>query len=218
MTALSDGTSDEMNKARFEAFSDGVFAFAITLLVLGFVLPEMRHPSDLDVARSLLGLGPNLLAYALSFGVIGIMWQNHHALFRLVERVDRTTVFLNLLLLGGTAFIPFATSTLGSYPAFKASTFLYGLTLTYCATVYNLLLAHLVRRRAFSPSVNAGTVASTVRAYRIGWAGYAAATLLALVLPVVSFGAYLAIALYYLVPRGVDADIRSGEGRRSGER
>ncbi len=79
--------------------------------------------------------------------------------------------------------------------------------MTYCATIFNLLLAHLVRRRAFAPSVSAATVASTVRAYRVGWAGYAIATLTALVLPVVSFGAYLAIAVYYLVPRGVDADI-----------
>jgi uncharacterized membrane protein len=207
-----------MNKARFEAFSDGVFAFAITLLVLGFVLPEMRNPTNLDLGRALLRLWPNLLAYALSFGVIGIMWQNHHALFRLVERVDRTTVFFNLLLLGGTAFIPFATSTLGSYPTFRASTFLYGLTLSYCATAYNLMLGHLVRRRAFAPSVTDATVASTVRAYRIGWAGYAIATLFALVIPVASFGAYLAIALYYLVPRGVDADITAGGERRSGER
>jgi len=207
-----------MNKARFEAFSDGVFAFAITLLVLGFVLPEMRNPANHDLTRALLRLWPNLLAYALSFGVIGIMWQNHHALFRLVDRVDRTTVFFNLLLLGGTAFIPFATSTLGSYPAFRASTFLYGLTLSYCATVYNLMLGHLVGRRAFAPSVSEAAVASTARAYRIGWAGYAIATLLALIFPVVSFGAYIAIAMYYLVPRGVDTDITDGGAGRSAER
>jgi hypothetical protein len=70
-----------MNKTRFEAFSDGVFAFAITLLVLGFTLPELR---------------PKLIAYGLSFGVIGSMWQNHHALVRLVDQIDRMTVFLNL--------------------------------------------------------------------------------------------------------------------------
>jgi uncharacterized membrane protein len=207
-----------LNKARFEAFSDGVFAFAITLLVLGFVLPEMRNASNHDLTNALLRLWPNLLAYALSFGVIGIMWQNHHALFRLVERVDRMTVFLNLLLLGGTAFIPFVTSTLGSYPTLRASTFLYGLALSYCATMYNILLAHLVRRKAFAPWVTDATVASTIHAYRIGWIGYVAATLLALLFPVVSFAAYLAIAVYYLVPRGVDADITAGEGPRSGER
>ncbi len=196
-----------MNKNRFEAFSDGVFAFAITLLVLGFALPELHHPSDGELTDALLRLVPNLIAYALSFGVIGIMWQNHHALFRLVDRVDRTTVFLNLLLLGGTAFIPFATSTLGSFPTMHASTFLYGLTLTLTATAYNILLAHLVRSRAFRSDVTRTAVATTVRAYRIGWVGYTMATLLALWVPILSFGAYLSIAIYYLVPRGVDADI-----------
>jgi uncharacterized membrane protein len=201
-----------MSKTRFEAFSDGVYAFAITLLVLGFTLPELRHPSDGELTNALLRLVPNLIAYALSFGVIGLMWQNHHALFRLVDRVDRMTVFLNLVLLGGTAFIPFATSTLGTYPTMHASTFLYGLALTTTATVYNVLLAHLVRSHAFRDDVTGAAIATTLRAYRIGWAGYTMATLLALWLPIVSFGAYLAIAIYYLVPRGIDADIK-GLGR-----
>jgi len=196
-----------MNKARFEAFSDGVFAFAITLLVLGFVLPDLRGASNRTLTIALLHLWPNLLAYALSFGVIGIMWQNHHALFRLVARVDRTVVFLNLLLLGGTAFIPFATSTLGSYPASAPATFLYGLVLSYCSTAYNLMLAHLVRVRAFFPSVTPETIAATQRAYRVGWIAYVTAAALAMIVPVVSFAAYIAIAVYYLVPRGVDADL-----------
>ncbi|MGC1107089.1 MAG: TMEM175 family protein [Candidatus Acidiferrales bacterium] len=116
-----------MSKARFEAFSDGVFAFAITLLILGIALPACKSPPhDSELRHALLHLWPNLLAYVLSFAVIGIMWQNHHALFRLVERIDRRTVFLNLMLLGVTAFIPFATSTLGTYPSMSSSTFLHG--------------------------------------------------------------------------------------------
>jgi uncharacterized membrane protein len=196
-----------MNKTRFEAFSDGVYAFAITLLVLGFTLPELRDPSNQLLTAALLRLWPNLIAYGLSFGVIGIMWQNHHALFRLVGRVDRMTVFLNLLLLAGTAFIPFATGVLGSYPTMHPSTFLYGLALSWTATAYNLMLGHLVRSRAFVHGVTKATIDATVRAYRIGWLVYALATLLALWLPILSFAAYLGIALYYLVPRGVDADI-----------
>lgn len=80
-----------MNKARFEAFSDGVFAFAVTLLVLGFVLPAFKDhpPPEAQVTAALLRLWPNLIAYLMSFSVIGIMWQNHHALFRLVRTVDR---------------------------------------------------------------------------------------------------------------------------------
>ena len=196
-----------MNKARFEAFSDGVFAFAITLLALGFVLPEMHAPSNREVAGALLRLWPNLIAYALSFSVIGLMWQNHHALFRLVERVDRKTAFYNLLLLAGTVLIPFATTTLGSYPTLSASTFLYGLVLTTCATCYNLMLAHLARSGAFAPGIEKSTIAFTLRGYRTGLIVYASATLVALVWPLVSFGAYLALVIYFFVPRGADSDI-----------
>jgi uncharacterized membrane protein len=196
-----------MNKSRFEAFSDGVFAIAITLLVLAFALPQPHLGTNRELATALFAMWPELIAYALSFGVIGIMWQNHHALFRLVERIDRPTIVWNLLLLAGTAFIPFATRTLGEYPAMHASAFLYGLVLTETATCYNLMLNHLIRVGAFEERVSEATLSATVRAYRVGWAVYAAATLLALVLPVASFAAYVAIAVYYLIPRGVDADI-----------
>jgi uncharacterized membrane protein len=196
-----------MNKARFEGFSDGVFGFAITLLILGIALPQTHFASNQDLTAALLRLWPNLVAYLLSFAVIGIIWQNHHALFRLVERVDRKTVLLNLSLLAGTAFIPFATSTLGSYPAMRASTFLYGTTLAFCATANNLMLARLVRVHAFYSGVSEAAVARTVRAYCGARTTYLLAALVALVAPIISFACYLAIVFYFLIPRGVDADI-----------
>jgi uncharacterized membrane protein len=197
-----------MNKARFEAFSDSVYAFAITLLILGIVLPEFKNPpSERELAHALLRLWPNLLAYVLSFAVIGIMWQNHHALFRLVERIDRRTVFLNLMLLGVTVFIPFATSTLGAYPAMRSSTFLYGLTLTGSAIGYNLLLEHLIRSSAFHENVSGETIRQTVIAYRVGMTTYIVAMLTSLVTPILSFALYLLVAGYFLIPRGVDADL-----------
>lgn len=196
-----------MNKGRFEAFSDGVFGFAATLLVLGIALPASRAASDRDLLAALLALWPNVVAYALSFAVIGIMWQNHHALFRLIRRVDRKTVFHNLLLLSATAFIPFATNTLGSYPTMKPAAFLYGLVLSTCATFYNTMLLHLVHARAFADEVDDATIAATVYAYRVGWVGYVLAMLLSLLLPQLAVAAYIAIAIFYLVPRGVEADI-----------
>lgn len=197
-----------MNKARFEAFSDGVFAFAITLLILGIALPAFNNPpSDKELAKALLHLWPNLLAYVLSFAVIGIMWQNHHALFRLVERIDRRTVFLNLLLLGVTAFIPFATSTLGAYPSLRSSTFLYGLTLTGSAIAFNLVLEHVVNSGAFHAQVSKKTVRQTRVAYRVGLTTYLIATLIAVIEPILSFTLYLLVAAYFLIPRGVDADL-----------
>ncbi|HEY6326398.1 MAG TPA: TMEM175 family protein [Candidatus Cybelea sp.] len=196
-----------MNKGRFEAFSDAVFAFAITLLALGFVLPKLHAPSNRELASALLHLWPNLIAYALSFSVIGLMWQNHHALIRLVHTIDRKTVFWNLLLLAATVLIPFATTTLGSYPTYSASTFLYGVVLSTCASFYNLMLLHLVRAKAFAPEVDDATIASTVRGYRTGWMVYVGATLVALVLPVLSFALFLLVVVYFLIPRGADSDV-----------
>ncbi|MGH9352346.1 MAG: TMEM175 family protein [Terriglobia bacterium] len=197
-----------MSKARFEAFSDSVFAFAITLLILGIALPAFKNPpSDRDLTHALLRLWPSLLAYALSFAVIGLMWQNHHALFRLVHSIDRTTIFLNLALLGVTVFIPFATSTLGSYPTMRSSTFLYGLTLTSSATVYNLLVMHLDRSSAFSANVSKATVRQTVVTYRIGWVTYTIAMLTSLIAPVLSFALYLLVAAYFVFPHGLDANL-----------
>ena len=138
------------------------------------------------------------------------MWQNHHALFRTVARVDRKTIFLNLLLLASTAFIPFATATLGAYPATHAATFLYGVVLSMCSSAYNLMLRHLVRSQAFDDSGELELHRATVVAYRTGWFTYVLATAVALFLPVVSFAAYIAIALYYVVPRGVDTDLKPG--------
>jgi uncharacterized membrane protein len=144
--------------------------------------------------------------------VIGIMWQNHHALFRTVAQIDRFTVFLNLLLLSSTVFIPFATSTLGFYPSTHAATFLYGCVLSACSTSFNLLLWHLVRSHAFDESVKPERIRATVTAYRVGWVTYVGATLVALVLPVASFALYVLIAAYYLIPRGVDDDFDSRRG------
>ncbi|MBV8066917.1 MAG: DUF1211 domain-containing protein [Candidatus Eremiobacteraeota bacterium] len=195
-----------MNKARFESFADAVFAFAITLLALGFVLPRTHLANNRELAHALLGLWPNLVAYALSFSVIGIMWQNHHALFRFVRTVDRRTIFWNLLLLASTVLIPFATTTLGSYPIFAAAAFLYGAVLSACAVFYNLMLLHLVRSHSFEPQVAQATIDQTVRGYRMGLLIYVTATLVALALPLVSFGLYLVVVMYFLVPRGADAD------------
>ena len=201
-----------MNQARFEAFSDAVFAFAITLLVLAFTVPmhgDAKWATDAELTRELLKLWPNLVAYALSFAVIGIMWQNHHALFRTVARVDRMTILLNLLLLGSVAFIPFVTATLGVYPATHAATYLYGLVLSVNATFFNLLVRHLVRSQAFTESVDTAYIRGTVVAYRRGWVTYVLATVVALFLPAASFALYVTIVVYFLVPRGVDKDLES---------
>src|ERR687886_2911700 len=103
-----------MTTGRLEAFSDGVFAVAITLLVL-----DIQPPSDARTQsglwRALGDLWPHYAAYAVSFLIIGIVWVNHHAVLALIARVDRGLAFLNLLLLMAVALIPFATALLAEY-------------------------------------------------------------------------------------------------------
>jgi uncharacterized membrane protein len=111
-----------------------------------------------------------------------------------------------MLLLGITAFIPFATSILGQYWWSHSAAFLYGLTLTASATIFNLLMAHLIRSKAFLPSASQVAVAQTAGTYRIAWVTYAAATAIALASPPLSFALYVGIAIFHLIPRGVDSD------------
>jgi TMEM175 potassium channel family protein len=201
-------TVKPMNRSRFENGSDGVFAIAITLLVLGLAVPLLpTHAGESILIVRLVALWPNFLAYCLSFAVIGIMWNNHHMLFRTVERLDRTTWLINLVLLGITAFIPFATAVLGEYSTQRPAAVLYGLTLTAASITYNALLHYLIRKRMFRTFVTQNALRGTVFHYRVGLTVYVAATIIAFIVPVVSFALYWAITLYYLFPRGVDADL-----------
>jgi uncharacterized membrane protein len=98
-----------MSKSRLESFSDGIFAFAITLLVLTIAQPaDYKH-----LSHDLASRWPSLIAYVVSFAVIGIMWLNHHSLFRHFEHVDRGVIYFNMLLLLTITFLPYPAGVLG---------------------------------------------------------------------------------------------------------
>src|SRR6266508_3844418 len=110
---MSAQTSDTV---RLEAFSDGVFAIAITLLVLEIRVPELEtvaHHGGLWPA--LVALWPSYLGYLISFVTIGIMWANHHALFKYIRRCDRYFLIVNVVFLMGIAFVPFPTAVLAQH-------------------------------------------------------------------------------------------------------
>lgn len=134
--------------ARIEAFSDGVFAIAITLLVL-----ELKVPEDIaegELWPRLLHEWPQFGAYLTSFLVIGIMWVNHHSMFRQIVRPDRTLLFLNLLLLLWTAMLPFPTALVSGYLAegganAHVAAALYSTNLTLAAIAFSLIWTYAVR-------------------------------------------------------------------------
>ena len=138
---------------RIGAFSDGVFAVAITLLVLAIAVPALKgSPTNADLWHSLSSVWSHFLAYVLSFLIIGAFWYRHHDLFDYIERADPMLVWLNLFFLMIIAFIPYATSLLGRYGDLSLGVAIYGatmvvtsvLTLSLClyATKGRRLVAH----------------------------------------------------------------------------
>jgi uncharacterized membrane protein len=195
---------DAMDKVRTDAFTDGVFAIAITLLVLEIHIPEIKPPPSggMDGAMRdyLMSLGQPLLTYALSFATVGIIWLNHHATFSKIRYVDRLGNVLNLLLLAVVCFIPFPTALLSRYGALPASTAFYGATFTAMSVAYAinwLYAAH--KQHEVDPSFPAITVAQALPG-AIGTAFYALGTGLAFVAPGVAVGIYVATAAYYILP------------------
>src|SRR5262245_43402791 len=101
------GDADLNETGRLEAFSDGVFAIAITLLVLEIKVPPSEAPGAPPLGAALRALWPSYVGYAISFVTIGIMWVNHHAMFKYIRRANRTFLLINVLFLACLSFIPF---------------------------------------------------------------------------------------------------------------
>jgi uncharacterized membrane protein len=138
-----------VNKARVETFSDGVFAIAITLLVLTIAQPGAGD--YLHLRHALLERWPSLAAYAVSFVVIGIMWVNHHTVFSHVQRVDRGLFYWNLWLLMTIVFIPYPTEVFGQalrlHQGARTAAVFYSLTMTVNAVMWAGLWLHASRGR-----------------------------------------------------------------------
>ena len=192
----------ESGTGRSDAFSDGVFAIAITLLVLEIRPPEHGEQSLVD---GLLDLWPSYLAYVLSFVTIGIMWLNHHEVLRLVRAVDRGFLLMNTLLLMFVAFIPFPTNVLADFltdsDERKMAAFFYAGSFTAMAVVYNLFWHYLrSRRELLEPHVTDAEVAAITRSYLLGPTVYGLATVAALVSAWLSVAICAALSISYAVP------------------
>lgn len=186
-----------METGRVEAFSDGVFAIAITLLILAV---GIEHAPEGDLSEELLDLWPAYLAYAFSFLTIGIMWINHHSLFRHFARADRVLLLLNILLLMMIAFVPFPTLVVAEFARSdtngRAAALLYGIVMTTTAILFFALWMY-GSHRLLRPDADLREVNGITRSYLPGTPLYATATLLAFVSPTASLIMYAAIAVFY---------------------
>jgi uncharacterized membrane protein len=182
---------------RVEAFSDGVFAIAITLLILSVGIEQSPRG---DLGTYLVDLWPAYAAYAVSFLTIGIMWVNHHLLFDNFARVDRPMLLLNILLLMLIAFVPFPTHVVAEFARSEVdrrnAALLYGLTMTITAILF-LALWMYGSRRLLRADADPQVVSGITRSYLPGAPLYATATLLAFASSIGSLIMFAAIALFY---------------------
>jgi uncharacterized membrane protein len=144
----------EFGRERLVFFSDAVFAIAITLLALDIRIPELVGVvTNATLAEAIGELGPRLFAYALSFAVVGLFWLAHWRRYLLVEHVDETLVFLNLILLGFIALIPFPTAILGEHGDLAVSVVLYVVILSGAGLMGTATWLYAASRNLIAPDV-----------------------------------------------------------------
>jgi uncharacterized membrane protein len=190
-----------MDSDRLEAFSDGVFAVAITLLALDLVVPGPG--GRMSLADKLQHHLPSFAAFVVSFLTIGIIWVNHHNLFKNFAEIDRTLLFLNLLLLFFVVCIPFATSTFAAYlpqDHFNASvaTAIYQGVFEGMSMAFGLLFWWAIRREHLKIALTPAAARTATIRFGIGNVAYIAAIGVAFVSPAASLVISGLVAVYYL--------------------
>jgi uncharacterized membrane protein len=185
---------------RVVAFSDGVFAISITLLVL-----EIKPPTDeADLLHGLLELWPSYLAYAVTFLFIGQVWANHHVMFDHIRAADRLVLLLNTLLLMVVAFLPFATSVLAdalrSGDGERTAVGFYGIAFGVTALTFNAVWQYACRHRLLSEALGSAGARAIGRRFQLALAWLAAGALLGALVPVLGVAVIVAFNAFYWLP------------------
>ena len=187
---------------RLEAFSDGVLAIAITLLVLEIKVPHLAIPADArEALAALIALGPKLLSYLLSFLFIAVFWVNHHQFFRLIRHVDAGLLWLNVVLLLALSFIPFPTGMIGEYPRNPVALALFAVVLMVAGLAFNLMWRHAESQKLYYDGVTSAAIARAKARGLVGPVLYSLAAVLAFVLPLAAWALFIGIPLIYIFRR-----------------
>ena len=202
-----------LRTGRLEAFSDGVFSIAITLLVLEISVPD-------DAGEDLLGAvvdqWPSYLAYLVSFATIGVTWLRHTAITHYLHGTDMVLIRLNLLLLLFVAFLPFPTRLVAEHirdrQAERVAATILGINLLLVTVIVSTMWRYAKARRLVRPDAGDQEVALLTKRLTPSLAGYAVLILVGLALPAVAVIGYLAMALVLLVPFGLRTASGSGDG------
>ncbi len=189
--------------SRIEAFSDGVFAIAMTLLVLDLKVPHSLN-GNIPLLQALASEWPIFAAYLTSFATIGIMWMSHHYLFTVIHRSDHWLFLINLFLLLLITFVPFPTSMVAEYigkSAENAASALYSGTFFIIALAFQFLWRHASKnRRLIGESVDESIVRGITSSYRFGPPLYLAAFILSFINVIAAMAVTFGLAIFFAIP------------------
>ena len=196
-----EGKNENLISAeRLKALADGVFAVAMTLLVLELVIPELKDNSNAELTRALIAMWPKFLAYVLSFLIAGIFWLVHHSIFDAIKYYDSTLVWINIIFLLFVALIPFTTSLLGEYFLQKTATIIYGIHLLLMFIGgYSLWTYSTWKRKLVSSDLDPDLIKGAKRMGYLYFAILAIAIVVAFIIPAISIIIYGVFVLTILV-------------------
>jgi uncharacterized membrane protein len=191
-----------MEKSRILALVDGIFAVAMTLLVLDLKLPEgVTLNSDSEVWRQLLAVAGRFWTYVLSFIVLGMYWVGHHALFHSVHRVNRTLLWLNLLFLLFVTLVPFSTNLVSGHGNLQIPVVVYGLNLLAASGISLLQLGYLAKHPNLSQHQPSGPwFANLTRRAAIPIVTALVSIALSFYKPNLAMNAYILLVLFHFLP------------------
>jgi uncharacterized membrane protein len=197
---------------RIEALADGIFAVAMTILVLELHVPELGpDASDTRLLSALESLAPKAFSFASGFVILGTFWIGHRYQFHYIRCSNRTILWINLVFLLAISFLPFVVALIGTYGAMRVACVLYGATLFVAMTclLVQWLYAATPSRRLVSHTLPPEVFAGLRNRVLMGMIGYGGGLLLALVAPPrASLICYAATPLLYLLPAGFDRHVR----------
>ena len=204
-------------KNRIEALADGIFAVAMTLLVLDIKSPENREfETAADLVNYLVALEHSFAMYAISFFVLAIFWISHHLLFHFVRHVDRRLLWLNVGFLLLVTFVPFSTDLLGDHGHLMLPVLVYGANLLALGSLLALQLRYLVARRELAAAdLTEAVVAQMWRDLKLYAAVPLASMVVSLVSPRTGMYMYLLLAIPTFAPSRLDRQFRPGATART---
>lgn len=192
------------SRTRIEAFSDGIFAIVVTLLVLEIKLPHLHEITNGEFLHSFSEIIPKIISWVNSFLVVCVIWMNHHRLMDMFRRVDAGIFWFNNILLMFISFIPFPTAILGEYTNLEYAVAFYGFCLSLMGLGFIMLRLYVHKKpELLSDGVELETFKKGTKAsFLYGFMLYFTGALVSFINPWVAFAVYFFIPVYFIFPKG----------------